>query len=690
MPKGDPQERTDALRKLIREHDHRYYVLGQPTVSDRQYDELLKELQDLEEAHPHLVTPDSPTQRVGGEPLDGFVHVSHAMPMLSIDNTYDEQQLRDFDNRVAKGLGQEPYEYIVDPKIDGVAISLRYENGLLVLGATRGDGTTGDDVTQNVRTIQAIPLRLIGDDVPPVLEVRGEAYWPRAAFDRFNDQRRSEGLEPFANPRNATTGTLKQLDPKAIAGRGLAFLAHGFGAYEGPPFETAGEVFAAFRGWGIPVNRHRRTCKTIDQAVSFVKEWDGQRHALEYETDGLVIKVNRLDQRQALGATSRYPRWCIAYKYAAEQAQSVVRQIDYQVGKLGTITPRAVMEPVQLSGTTVRHASLHNFDQVERLDVRVGDTVVVEKAGEIIPQVVQVVKEKRPAGAKKTTPPKKCPACKGQAVKDEGGVYIRCINPSCSAQLKERLIHFAGRNQMDIEGAGEIVIEKLVGKGLLSDFGDLYLLHRHRDELVELELTDKEFGAKRTDRLLAGIERSKKQPLARLLAAMNIRHVGSSSAELVAEHFGDMEKIAQASEDDLQQVEGIGPELARSIRAFFQSSSGRKTAQALRDAGVSMKQPTSLLSEAQAPARGLPAADPPLAGKTVVITGTLERFTRSEIQARIKALGGKTASSVSKKTDLVIVGESPGTKADKARELKVRIVDEATFVAEFAAAPSNH
>ncbi|MBN2560789.1 MAG: NAD-dependent DNA ligase LigA [Phycisphaerae bacterium] len=674
-----PEQETADLREQIWRHDYLYYVEGRPVISDQQYDLLFVRLKELEAEHPELITPDSPTQRVGGEPLEGFEHVTHAVPMLSIDNTYNDSDVREFDGRVARGLEGEAYEYFVDPKVDGVSASLRYEGGLLVLGATRGDGRTGDDVTANIRTIRAIPLKLRGEDWPGVIEVRGEVYWPRDSFDAYNTQRERAGLERFANPRNATAGTLKSLDSRAIADRGLSFVAHGSGENVGVEFQTADALFKALRRWGVPVSPHGKVCKTIDDVLRFVETWDEQRRSIGYETDGLVIKVNRLDQREALGATSRYPRWCIAYKYAAEQAESVLKGVDFQVGKLGTITPRAVMEPVQLSGTTVRHASLHNFDQVERLDVRIGDTVVVEKAGEIIPQVVRVITEKRPKGAKKVSPPARCPVCNGTVAKDEGGVYIRCINPSCEAQIKERLKYFCGRDQMDIEGAGDVLIEQLVDKGYVRRFADLYTLADHRDEMLGVDRLGcdpahrrpklERMGAKSTDNLLAAIERSKKQPLSRVLAALNIRHVGGSSAELIADHFGEMQQIADASAEALQEVEGVGPEMAESIRAFFGSDAGRKAWQDLRDAGVNMKQP-------RVRSRG----DRPLAGKTFVVTGTLESFGRKEIEKLIKDLGGKTSGSVSKKTDYVVAGEKPGSKLDKARKLGVAVLDEQAFL----------
>lgn len=743
-----PAQEIAKLRDEINEHDYLYYTAAAPRISDREYDKLFARLKELEAAHPNLVTPDSPTQRVGERLLAGFKHVAHAVPMLSIDNTYNEAELRDFDGRVSRGLDGAKYEYLVDPKIDGVSATLRYEDGALVLAATRGDGKSGDDITANVKTIRAIPLRLRGKGWPRVLEVRGEVYWPRRAFDAFNAQRMKEGEEPFANPRNATTGALKSLDPRETASRGLAFIAHGFGQIAGAEFQRASELFAAVKKWGVPVSPHQALCKSIDEVVRFVNDWESRRHSLEYETDGLVIKIDRLDQRDALGATSRFPRWCIAYKYAAEQAESKLLNVDFQVGKLGTITPRAVMEPVQLSGTTVRHASLHNFDQVARLGadhggLHVGDTVLVEKAGEIIPQVIRITKPGKPRG-RLVEPPNKCPVCNGDIEKDEGGVYIRCINPSCDAQIKERLKFFCGRDQMDIEGVGEALVEQLVDQEYVKSYADLYKLltepqwpgsptSKWRDKLAALTFEQErrteegikkqtvQLGEKRADKLLEGIERSKRQPLARVLAALNIRHVGSSTAELLAEHFGSMDALAEAATttpspsqgegrregptpkrpkrssqrttapslfgadtdddsqtappvkskppaDPLQEIEGIGPEVASTIRHFFTSAAGRKTWQALRDAGVNMTQPRRAKSDRQ-----------PLAGKTLVVTGTLKGYSRSEIEKLIKDLGGKVASSVSKKTDYLVCGEDAGSKLDKAKELGVEVLSESQF-----------
>ncbi len=664
-PSKDIAEQIEQLRQEIRRHDHLYYVQAEPEISDHDYDRLMDQLKRLEADHPELITPDSPTQRVGGKPIDAFVSVRHAVPMLSIDNTYNESDLREFDNRVRRGLGDEPFEYVVDPKIDGVAVSLRYEGGRLVLGATRGDGTTGDDVTQNIRTIRSVPLTLEGRDLPDVLEVRGEVFWPHDDFRRFNAARVEAGEPPFANPRNATAGTLKQLDSRIVAQRRLAFLAHGIGQVEPLAAETAAGLFDRFADWSIPVSPHRRVCPSIDEVVAMVHEWDTKRRELDYETDGLVVKMNRLDQRDALGATSKYPRWCIAFKFAAEQAESILLDVVYQVGKLGTITPVAQLEPVQLAGTTVKRATLHNFDQVERLGVMIGDAVLVEKAGEIIPQVVGVVEAKRPPDAKPIHRPERCPKCDGPVAQDEGGVFLRCINPECPAQIKEKLRYFCARDQMDIEGVGPALIDQLVDKGLVREFADLYRLHERRDELVVLE----RMADKSTDNLLQGIEASKTRGLARVIAALNIRHVGARAAEILAEHFGSMDALAKAPVDELEQIEEIGPVMARTTHEWFASDAGCRTIDHLAGAGIVMT----------AERRAAPD-DQPLAGKTVVVTGTLERFSRKEIQDLIKELGGKPTGSVSKKTDFVVAGAEAGSKLDKAHQLGVEVIDETEFL----------
>jgi len=658
--------RIAALRQALRRHDRLYFVENTPEISDQQYDVLVHELRELEAVFPRLITSDSPTQRVGEQPLEGFEHVRHAIPMLSIDNTYSAEELREFDGRVRRGLDDEPYDYIVDPKIDGVAVTLRYEDGVLVQGATRGDGTTGDEITQNLRAIRSVPLHLVGDDFPTVLEVRGEVFWPRPDFEQVNEQRADEGLPPFANPRNATAGTLKQLDAHVVARRGLAFQCHGFGVIEPPLDDVARhtDLVRRLHNWGIPTSPHARQCADIEQVIDFVNEWETRRHALDYETDGLVVKIDRLDLRTRLGATSKAPRWCMAYKYAAEQAQTRVASVDFQVGKLGTITPVANLEPVQLAGTTVKRASLHNFDQIQRLDLHVGDEVTVEKAGEIIPQVVAVNADRRPARAALVKPPTACPVCGSEVLQDEGGVYLRCINPACPAQLIERLRFFCGRNQMDIEGAGIKLIEALVKQGLVHTYADLYRLGEKRERLIGLE----RMGDKSADNLLDGIEKSKQQPLARVLAALNIRHVGTNTAELLAKHFGTMDALAAADLDALQTVEGIGPEVAASLQQWLGSEAGQQTIADLKAVGVNMTQPRTTEQPAGT-----------IAGKTFVVTGTLEKRSRSDIERLIKDHGGKATGSVSKKTDYLVAGTSPGSKLDKARSFGVTVLSEAEF-----------
>ncbi len=723
MSKGEADKaasRIAALRAEIRRHDKLYYTEAKPVISDRQYDRLLDELRALEARHPELVTPDSPTQRVGERPLEGFEHVRHEVPMLSIDNTYSPDELRDFDGRVRRGLGHGKYDYVVDPKIDGVAVTLRYEAGRLVQGATRGDGQTGDDITQNLRTIRSVPLRLDGEHWPDVLEVRGEVFWPRHDFDQTNRRREAAGEEPFKNPRNATAGTLKQLDSHVTAQRGLAFQAHGFGVIEPMPSGVAlhEELFARLRSWGVPTSPYARCCADIEEVVSFVEEWDTQRQEVDYGTDGLVAKLNQLALRETLGATSKAPRWCIAYKYAAEQAESRLLSVDFQVGKLGTITPVANLEPVELAGTTVKRATLHNAWHIERLRLREGDTVIVEKAGEIIPQVIGVLMERRMGKPRAITMPESCPACgrpveydrprKGEFVfRCENGACddfhravvrktrrttcvrcgepvvaketlptLRCRNPSCPAQLVERLCFFCGRDQMDIEGLGAELVEKLVLGGLVKGYADFYQLRGQRGKLVKLEFAPAdekrkvtEFGELRTDRLLEAIEKSKSQPLARALGALNIRLVGANTAELLAEHFGNIDALAQADEESLREVEGIGFEVAASLRAWFDSDAGRGTIAELKSVGVNMTQPRRRAARQSAS----------LAGKSVVVTGTLERYSRKEIEDLIKRLGGKTSSSVSKKTDYVVAGESAGSKLAKAQQLGVPVLSEREF-----------
>lgn len=663
-----PQKRIRELRSEIERHNRLYYVDAAPEVSDQQYDNLLKELEALEADHPDLVTPDSPTQRVGGEPIAGFNTVAHTLPMLSIDNTYDQAELTRWHERVLKGLKKDDelfaaeITYVAEPKIDGVAVSLRYEDGQLTRAVTRGDGKRGDDITHNVRTIRAIPLSLHGKKLPGVLEVRGEIYMPDAEFNRINDARAEAGEPVFANPRNFTAGTLKQLDPRKVAERKLLFFAHGRGAVEPDPFEKHSDYLAALRDMGLPTNPDTKVCDDFDAVWAAIESFDQKRADLPYATDGMVIKVDRYAQQEALGYTSKAPRWCIAYKYAAEQAQTRLNDITWQVGKGGRLTPVAELEPVFLAGTTVKRAGLHNIDEIERKDVRVGDIVVIEKAGEIIPQVISVVEDQRPRKTSKVEAPTTCPSCSEPVTREEDEVAIRCINPECPAQVRERLIWFAGRDQMDIEGLGDKAIHQLADADLLSSFGDIFNLHNHRDRLLELD----RMGEKKVDNLLAAIEDAKQRGLDRVLAGLGIRHVGGRAAQLLAAEFGDVDALMQADEETLAAIDEIGPITAASVHEFFDSDAGKTVIDELKNADVKLT----------APKKPKPAADSPFAGKTVVITGTLENFDRKDLTQQLEDLGAKVTGSVSKKTDLLIAGESAGSKLTKAQDLDIEIWNE--------------
>jgi DNA ligase (NAD+) len=659
---GDFKKRTEWLRREIRRHDYLYYIQNQPEISDQDYDQLFAELKALEAQHPEIVTPDSPTRRVAGQPLGEFATVRHAVPMLSVDNTYNAEELEAFDERVRKQLGAADYDYVVEHKIDGLAVSLRYVDGVLATGATRGDGEVGDDVTANLRTIRAVPLRLLdGRNVPAVLEVRGEAYMPTRSFVALNKARAEAGETAFANPRNAAAGSLKLLDARITATRNLSFFAYGTGELSEALAEDHYQTLQRFKKLGLPVNPHTRRAKDIAEVIEICQSWSDRRSNLAYQIDGMVIKVNRFDQREVLGATGRSPRWCIAYKYPAERARTVVESIAVQVGKTGALTPVANLKAVPLAGTTVRRASLHNFDEMQRLDVRPGDTVLIEKAGEIIPQVVEVKKEFRPAGAEPFPIPKKCPNCGTAVVKDEAGVYVRCPNPDCFGMLKERLRYFAGRDQMDIERLGVALIEQLIEAGLVKTFADLYRLKK--EDLMALE----RMGAKSAQNVLDGIDASKTRPLWRFLAALGIRHVGGQSAEILAEHFGSLDALRNASQEELQVVDQVGPVMAESVCRYFRDPRHRLVIDDLLAAGVRPQPP------AQKRRTGS------LQGKTVVVTGTLKSFSRQQAEQAIREAGGKASGSVSKKTDFVLAGEEPGSKLRKAQGLGVEIIDEERF-----------
>ncbi len=658
----DARKQIEQLRDQIRRHDYLYYVLNRPEISDRRYDELLAELKTLEQANPQLITGDSPTQRVSERPLEGFATIRHAVPMLSMDNTYNADELRAFDERVAKQLGSRDYDYVIELKIDGLAISLRYERGMLVTAATRGNGEVGDDVTANVRTIKAVPLRLLdADRMPVVLEVRGEVYMPTSAFVELNRLRLEAGEAPFANPRNAAAGSLKLLDARITAGRNLSFFAYATGAVSEPLAENHYQSLQRFKKLGLPVNPNIQKARDIDEVIKICSGWSEKRLGLDYLIDGMVIKVNRFDQRDILGATGRAPRWSISYKFAAEQAQTVVESIDVQVGKSGILTPVANLTPVLLAGTTVKRASLHNFDELKRLDVRCGDTVVIEKAGEIIPQVVEVRKSLRPAGTTPFRAPKACPNCGSAVAKDEDGVYIRCLNPGCLGQLKERLRYFAGRGQMDIEHLGPALIDQLIETGLVKNFADLYTLEQAQLSALE------RMAEKSAANVIQAIAESKTRPLWRLVAALGIRHIGGQSAQILADHFGSLEALMTAGQDELADIDQIGPTMAKSVYEYFRDPKNRSTIEQLLAAGIRAEQPRTRRSNK-------------LAGKTIVVTGTLENFSRQQAEQAIRQAGAKPSSSVSKKTDYVLAGENPGSKLDKAKTLGVEIIDEKQFV----------
>jgi DNA ligase (NAD+) len=677
---GDFKKRTEWLRREIRKHDYLYYIQNQPEISDQDYDKLFAELKALEAQHPEIVTPDSPTQRVAGRPLGEFTTVRHAVPMLSVDNTYNAEELKAFDERVRKQLGAADYDYVVEHKIDGLAVSLRYVDGVLVTGATRGDGEVGDDVTANIRTIRAVPLCLMDEAVgrrpeagdayslqptayslPHVLEVRGEVYMPTKSFVALNKAKAQAGEAAFANPRNAAAGSLKLLDSRITATRNLSFFAYGLGEVSQPIAEDHYQTLQQFKKLGLPVNPHTRKAKDIDEVIEICQSWSDKRSSLAYQIDGMVIKINRYDQRLTLGATGRSPRWCIAYKYPAERARTVVESIAVQVGKTGALTPVANLKAVQLAGTTVRRASLHNFDEMHRLDVRPGDTVMIEKAGEIIPQVVEVKKEFRPAGAEPFPVPKKCPNCGTAVVKDEAGVYVRCPNPDCFGMLKERLRYFAGRDQMDIERLGVALIEQLIEAGLVKTFADIYRLKK--EDLMALE----RMGEKSAQNVLDGIEASKTRPLWRFLAALGIRHVGGQSAEVLAEHFGSLDALRNAGQEELQVVDQVGPVMAESVYRYFQDSRQRMVIDDLLAVGVRPQPPVPKKRTGG------------LQGKTVVVTGTLKGFSRPQAEQAIREAGGKVSGSVSKKTHYVLAGEDPGSKLRKAQELGVEVIDEERF-----------
>jgi len=669
MTPNEAKARHSRLVEEIRRHDHAYYVLAQPTISDQEYDRLYHELIDLEQAHPELITPDSPTQRVGGQPLKEFRPVRHLEPMMSLDNTYSQADLREFVNRVQRLLPKESLDWVVEPKIDGVAINLRYEQGAFSCGATRGDGTTGDDITANLRTIRSIPTRLHGaDGFPRLLEVRGEVYLTKAGFEKLNAERRAAGEETFANPRNAAAGSLKQLDPRIVAKRPLDVVLYGVGRVEGArqAIRSQSEMLDWLKALEFKTPEKTWHCKSADELVAAIEALDKVRGTFRYQTDGAVIKLNSFEQRQRVGFTSKAPRWAIAYKYAAEQAETLLKGITVQVGRTGALTPVAELEPVFLAGSTISRATLHNEDYIRQKDIRIGDTVTIEKAGEVIPAVVDVVLTRRSGKEIPFRFPQTCPECGSKVSRapglepGEAGVVWRCLNPDCPAQVRGRIEHWCSRGAMDIEGGGEVLVRQLVASGLVRDVADLYSL-----KLAEVAGLER-MGEKSAQNFLQGVAESKTRDMWRVLYGLGILHVGAGVAKALGRCFSTLDDVFAAGLDRLTQCEDVGAVIAQSIVQWHGDSRNRQLLERLRKAGVNFK------SELYQPR----AAAGPLAGKTFVLTGTLPNLKREEAAAKIEAAGGKISSSVSKKTDYVVAGTEAGSKLDKAQKLGVKVIDE--------------
>lgn len=660
-PPSKPRRRAEELRAEIRRHERLYYVDDAPVVSDAEFDALMRELLELEAAHPEIATPDSPTRRVGGERQSAFPRAAHEVPMLSLDNANGTGELEAWLDRVRRAVDDpDALAWVAEHKIDGLSISLRYEDGVLVRGATRGDGTVGEDITVNLRTLREIPLRLRGDAVPGAMIVRGEVYMMRSGFQRLNEAREEAGEAPFANPRNAAAGSVRQLDARITASRPLRFFAYTLLEAD---VSRQSEGLERLAEWGFPINPEWRRFEGREPLVAHCLNWQERRHELDYEIDGVVVKVDDLDQQAALGATSKHPRWAVAFKFPAEEATTVVRDIMVTVGRTGKLTPTAVLEPVEVSGVTVQMAGLHNEDEVARKDVRVGDTVVVARGGEVIPQIVRVVREKRRRGARRFRMPRRCPACGAEIVRLEGEVAHRCPNASCPAQLRERILHWAGRGAMDVDGLGDMLARQLVDKEVVRDLADLYDLNA--DTLAGLE----RMGKLSARNLVAALERSKSRGFRHVLYGLGIRHIGQSAAGALAEAFGSMEKLLSADRERLEEVEGIGPTLAESVREFFDAPENRAVVKRLAGHGVDMT----------APRRA--SVSGPLSGKAFVVTGTLSSLSRSQATSGIEVRGGRVTGSVSKKTDYVVAGESPGSKLDRARELGIPVLDEEAFLA---------
>jgi DNA ligase (NAD+) len=655
------KKRVEKLREEIEYHNYRYYALDQPEISDAQYDLLLRKLEKIEEQYPELRTPNSPTQRVGAPPLEEFEIVRHTIPMLSLANAFDETEAKDFDKRVKKFLGtSEDVEYVTEPKLDGLAVELVYERGQFIVGSTRGDGVNGENITQNLRTINTIPLQLIRKEiqVPERLEVRGEVIMQLKKFRDLNRKREQMGEPLFANPRNAAAGSVRQLDSKITAERPLEIYLYALGEVRGWTFKTQWEVLKTLPRWGLRTNLHVQKCKNIEEVLDYYHEMNEKRETLPYEIDGTVIKVNRFDLQTRLGEISRSPRWALAFKFQPKQETTKILDIIVQVGRTGALTPVAVMEPIKVGGVEVSRATLHNQDEIDKKDVRVGDTVVIQRAGDVIPEVVQVIESKRTGKEKKFKMPSKCPVCGAEVIKEEA--IHRCIGLDCPAQLKGRIKHFASKRAMDIEGLGVKLIDQLVDKGLIKDVADIYYISK--EELIELE----RMADKSAQNIIDAVEASKTKPLSKVLYALGIRHVGESTAEDLVRRFPRLDDFFHLSEEGLMEVEGIGPEVAASVHQFFGDKKNKESIERLKKAGVKVIEP-------KVKEKGK------LIGKTFVFTGALKSFGRDEARNIVESMGGMTASSVSKKVDFVVVGEDPGSKFDKAKELGIKTLTEEEF-----------
>ncbi len=658
---------AERLREQIRRHEHRYYALDDPEISDAEFDRLMEQLKALETQDPSLIRPDSPTQRVGGKPREGVTQAAHSTPLLSLDNTYSQEELLEFDRRVREGAGKDRVEYVAELKMDGMSMTVLYEQGLLRRAVTRGDGAVGEDVTENARTIRSLPLSLhraalAKAKLGPDLEVRGEVILGSKAFERINTERERQGLAKFANPRNAAAGSIRMLEPSVVAERRLDCFCYGLLVNARVPLAEHRKVLETLAALGFKVNPHWRHCRDIGQALEFCREWEAKRESLPYEIDGVVIKVNSIALQSELGATAKAPRWAVAYKYAARQAVTFVREIEVQVGRTGALTPVALLEPVALGGVTVSRATLHNEDEVRRLGLKIGDTVVVERGGDVIPKVVRVETAKRPQHGGKLRDfrmPSRCPVCNGRVVREEDEVASRCVNANCPAKLKESILHFAGRKVMNIDGLGEALVDQLVDGGLVRNVADIYQLTE--ESLIKLE----RMGRKSAENLLGEIEKSRENSLERVVFALGIRFVGERTASLVAEQFGSMDKLAAATQEELEAVPEVGPKVAASIHNFFREPQNQKLIERLRAERLQFEQKNKAVKGAR------------LAGKTFVLTGELKNYTREEAKQKIEQEGGRVTGSVSKKTDYVVAGSDPGSKLEKARALGVQILDEA-------------